>query len=299
MPSKTSPDQADGRRAVLTLILSQGYSAEERKANLRRMSDGEFSRLVDEGKLRKDLTAEDISSFVTSQNSRSGIATGSEDALVPDRSPQPPIKNGDLRVVALVKIPAELPYAAIVHLKALLMRSLEDQPVHVEFKVRRGVEQQNRRDTAKEELQNRLSHILSGQQLARNGLAAIEYELLENVAWQHQQKHQKGRYPYPSSDQRSIENREHRFWIGGAVSSQTLFLKHLRLLKVVTPFSPNACFSEVDEAKCTKLALDFCEARSPRTKSINMQALKTIAETDQVNGALAAQLIEMISGRDD
>jgi hypothetical protein len=41
MPSKTvSPDKADGRRAVLTLILSQGYSAEERNANLRRMTEG-------------------------------------------------------------------------------------------------------------------------------------------------------------------------------------------------------------------------------------------------------------------
>jgi hypothetical protein len=246
------------------------------------------------GKLRRDLTARDLASFLSEvSQAMSSESSSAQDSV--ERKQDEPIKDA-LRTIAVVRTPAGLPDNAVEAIKSLVAQSLRDQPAHIDFPVSKTAAQQRRLVSALEKLQFELMEMMCESDIYRESLNESEYEAFENAAFQHHHWDQKGTYPYPSSDPRSIEHPDHRFCIKGELASSKLFFKHLRSQNLITPYSPVSDFGSADEARCLKLGIDFCEAKTPKAKSLSKKELLRIAEEDPANSGTAKRVLLMILG---
>ena len=146
-------------------------------------------------------------------------------------------------------------------------------------------------------LHDKLKKRLSKYKSARAGLSATNYELVENAAWQHQHKFQKGAFPYKPNDKKSVENRHHPYSLNGRFPTRAKFLRYLRRSKIITPYNPIADFGELGEAKCIKYAIEYCDAKNSRSRRIAKKHLDDIIRADSTNARHATKYLAMIESQ--
>jgi hypothetical protein len=249
--------------------------------DLTRLTDAQFKRLAEDNKIRPDLTNETIK-FYAGLFSRPRAA-----------------KKG-LRLFATIRIPGSMDADSIEHLRvsvgAALKEALKDVHAQIDFPESKTEAQDRSRRELATKLHALLVKRLSTYKAARSNLSDRQYEVLENAAWQHQHKHQKGNYPYPASDKKSIENRAHPYSIKKKLDTRSKFLDFLRSEKIITTYNPISDFADLGEAKCIKFALEYCEARSPKARRTAKKRLDDIVKAKSTNARHAQKYLEMIQG---
>jgi hypothetical protein len=243
------------------------------------LSDAQFKRLVDEKKLRPDLTIKEISFYAGMFAHEKG-------------------KQGGLRLFATIKISQDVSGATLSKLRPLIETKLKELlkgiSSQIEFPESKSEARDRNRLAVASQLHEILTKRLSSYKAARANLTERQYEVIENAAWQHQHKYQKNSYPYPSSDKKSIENPKHPYSLKGKYKTRAEFLTFLRNDKIITPYNPIADYAALGEEKCMKFALEYCEAKSSKARRTARKHLDDIIKAGSTNARYAAKYLQMI-----
>ena len=245
------------------------------------LSDRQFLRLVDEKKLRPDLTSKEIATFATTAETHSA-----ED------------QKGSM-VIATIRTSDEIAQERLEKLRKsiqpALKKLLKGVVVQVSFPERKSDRTAKARLALREKLAAELGQRLAKQKQVRASLSPVEYEQLSNAAWQHQHQKQKGKYPYDSSDTKSIEHTNHPYSVKKAIfSNRKKFLAYLRRTQIPTPFSKIPDHPEFAAESCIQLALQYCEATGARTRRVAKKKLAGIAGSRSVIAGIGRKYLNMI-----
>jgi hypothetical protein len=154
-----------------------------------------------------------------------------------------------------------------------------------------------RREQVQDSLRDALRAILSEYNRGC-GTDPIEYERIENAAFQFEHKDREGAFPYAPSDLCSVENDDHTYSVSKGFANRKMFMKHLHDRKVITSYSPVKKFGGLNEARCIKHALDFCQAPNSKSRSMSKRYLQAIYSTEPDNSDFAERYLNMITGQE-
>ena len=177
------------RRARIEKYIDEVPAAWTIMYDLCRLSESQFSRLVDDKKLRPDLTTDTIK-FYSALFARAPKST--------DRSS---------KVLAIIRVPSNIEPQKLAEVRLSIGNALKPLLKGIAAKIDYPESKSDAKASARRDLainlHDRLKKRLSKYKSARAGLSATNYELVENAAWQHQHKFQKGAFPRNQTTKRA------------------------------------------------------------------------------------------------
>jgi hypothetical protein len=210
-------DLSAGTLSKLRTIHKQRHRFEERLDDcpsgwttlypLAKLTDAQFNQLVTDGKLRPDLTEKTLELLSGHFHSDSASDDG-------DRGSS---------VVATIRTTGRMPEEQLTKLQAKIKGVLDPALKGTSARVilppeRKSAFKDKNRTQLAADLEKLLAKQLAPYNAARASLSENEYEVLENAAWQHEQRKKSGKYPYAATDPNSIERSEHPYSIKNSVS---------------------------------------------------------------------------------
>jgi hypothetical protein len=257
---------------------------------LAKLDDHQFARLREAGRVRPDVTVEDIDDFF--RGSRTA-GSGHDTPVLPEHDHQQPYS----KLPTTIMIPTNLAPDRVETIKRMFIESVKGWPVQIVFHEGKGRAQEQFRASLLPLLQEKLQQSLATSDEAGRKLSSPEREAVYNAAWQFHHKKQKGNYPYPSSDPRSVQHADHPYSVH-KYKDQAAFLKHLRAEKIVTPYSPLSRFTELGEARCIRHALEYCSAGTSKVRQASKERLEDIVAKEPTLAETAQHYLNVITGRE-
>jgi hypothetical protein len=195
---------------------------------LARISDANFRRIDDAGKITSALTADAMCEFFREPTTQ---------VLAPTE-PRP-----RQRTLAIIKVPASLDLTAAANLRFLLQKELQGKGAAIEF----SLSKREWRAQMDAPISDRLRTLLVARAQSACGLTENRYKALDRVAYQHDFRRRERRYPLSPTDPESIENPSHPFTIDNKRSDRTRFFAEIHSKNILTPFSPSSLFVGLGE----------------------------------------------------
>ncbi len=242
------------------------------------MPDEKFNAVVASGKLRRDLTAKEMANLSDSSSAK-------------DRDRD---ETSLYRVLAIAKIPFDIPSSVVRDIENTLRTALQGQPVHWEFPENKKEHGARLRASLAPRLKDQLN-----RQLAERSpdVTWEDYELLKNAAWQFQHKQQKDKFPYAASEKRSVTHPEHPYGCN-KYRDRSAFFQFMKSKRVVTVYSALPDFAGLGEARCIKYAYDYCTATSEKARRSSKQRLTDVASKEPELADAARRYLNIIDGRE-
>jgi hypothetical protein len=270
------------------------------------LSDDKLKRLVNERRLRPDLTAQKIEDYELAIDRSSPVVDGESAAdtaviratktPLQEEPPRPRGSENRSRPVAIIRAYDDFDEEGFREgIKKALKPVLKGKPLKLEFPERKSAIKENNRRTLASELTADLTRRLRSYEQARANLSKQDYQTLENAAWQHQQKFKTGRFPYERTEPTSVEHPDHPYCITKPqFSTRAMFLGWMRKQKLITAYNPIPDNPDLGEESCIKFAIEYCQAKTAKARRIAKAALDKLARPKSANKQHAEKYLKLI-----